>query len=109
MKFFPTDGNARTTSLCPVLGKMFAEIRTGLCPWILQHPVGKKIPISFIGPRPYVVYPTPTKPTISGSEFLVIKVLAQKFKFLPDFKPARAYDITKKNGSTYGMVWSVRH
>ena len=82
---------------------MFAEVRQGLCPWILQHPIGKKIPISFIGPKPYIKY----KPTIGGSEFLVIKMLAQKFKFLPDFKPARAFDVTKKNGSTYGMVWSV--
>ena len=83
---------------------MFAITRQGLCPWILQHPIGKKIPISFIGPQPYIKY----KPTIGGSEFLVIKTLAQKFRFLPDFKPERSYDVTKKNGSTSGMVWSVR-
>ena len=99
-----SDGNGKTISLCPVLGKMFAITRQGLCPWILQHPIGKKIPISFIGPQPYIKY----KPTIGGSEFLVIKTLAQKFRFLPDFKPERSYDVTKKNGSTTGMVWSVR-
>ena len=83
---------------------MYAEVRPGLCPWILQHPVGKKITISFIGTQPYIKY----RPTIGGSEFLVIKMLAEKFRFLPDFKPERAFDVTKKNGSTYGMVWSVR-
>ena len=96
-------GEVGTTSLCPVLGKMFAEVRQGLCPLILQHPVGKKIPISFIGTQPYIKY----TPTIGGSEFLVVKMLAKKYRFLPDFKPERAFDVTKKNGSTYGMVWSV--
>ena len=76
----------------------------GLCPWILKHPIGKRIPISFIGPEPYIKY----RPTIGGSEFLVIKSLAQKFRFLPDFKPERSFDVTKKNGTTSGMVWSVR-
>ena len=96
-------GEVRTTSLCPVLGKMFAEVWQGLCPLILQNPVGKKIPISFIGTQPYIKY----APTIGGSEFLVVKMLAKKYRFLPDFKPERAFDVTKKNGSTYGMVWSV--
>ena len=86
------DGDEKTTSICPVLGNIFAQVRPGLCPWILQHPIGKKIPISFIGPQPYIKY----KPTIGGSEFLVIKSLAQKFRFLPDFKPERSFDVTKK-------------
>ena len=92
----------KTRSLCPVLGKTFAEVRMGLCPHILQHPAGKKIPISFIGPQPYIKY----KPSIGGSEFIVIRMLARKFGFLPDFKPERAFDVTKKNGSIQ-MIWSV--
>ena len=98
------DGIAKTAFLCPVLGKMFPEVRAGLCPKTLQHPAGKRIPISFIGPQPYIKW----EPTIGGSEFLVIKMLAQKLRFLPEFKPEQAFDVTKKNGSTYGMVWSVR-
>ena len=94
-----------TKSLCPVLGKAFAEVWLGLCPSILQDPRDKRIPVSFIGPEPYIKY----KPTIGGSEFLALKMLAQKFKFLPDFRPEVAIDVTKKNGSTYGMVWSVRN
>ena len=98
-----SDGEAATKSLCPVLGKTFAELRLGLCPVILQDPKEKKLPVSFIGPKPYIKY----KPTIDGSDFLVVKILAQKFKFLPDFKQERTFDVTRKNGSTYGMVWSV--
>ena len=79
---------------------MFPEVRQGLCPWILQHPRGKTIPIAFIGPEPYIKY----KPIIGGSDFLVIKMLSKKFRFLPEFKPKRTIDVTKKNG----MVWSVR-
>ena len=56
----------------------------------------------------FIRYPSPTNPKIGGSEFLVIKTLAKKFRFLPDFKPEKAFDVTKKNGTTYGMVWSVR-
>ena len=93
-----------TKSLCPGLGKIYAEVRLGLCPANLQDPEEKTIPVSFIGPQPYIKY----KPTIGGSDFLVLMMLAQKFKFKPDFKQELAIDLTRKNGSTYGMVWTVR-
>ena len=80
----------------------------GLCPWIYNHPLGKQIPISFIGPEPYIKYPTPANPNIGGSEFEVIKILATKFRFLPKPKPEKAFDVVKTNTSTYGMLYSVR-
>ena len=91
------------TYLCPVLGKVYAEISRVLCPSELQYPMGKTLLISFIGISPFIKY----KP-IGGSEFLVIKILAQKFGFFPKFVPERAFDVTKANGTIYGMVHRVK-
>ena len=94
---------SRKTYLCPVLGKAHAEIHHDKCLSELQHPNGKTLPISFIGIVPYIKHNP-----FGGSEPLVIQMLAKKYGFLPNFVPERAYDVTKVNGTTYGMVHRVR-
>ena len=69
----------------------------------MKHPNGKLLPISFIGIVPYI-----KQNPFGGSETLVIKMLAKKYGFLPSFIPERAYDVTKANGTTFGMVHRVR-
>ena len=43
----------------------------GLCPWIFDHPLGKQLPISFISPEPFIVYPSKENPNLGGSELEV--------------------------------------
>ena len=92
-----TDGNIMTTSICPVLGKKHAQIFNGFCPLRVQNPRGKKLQISFIGQSPYVIY-NPTR----GSDFLVINMLAEKLKFIPQFIPEKSYD-----GKMSGLIYQV--
>ena len=61
------------------------------------------MPISFIGIPPFIKYNP-----FGGSELLVTQILAEKFGFWPKFVPERAFDVTKVNGTTYGMVHRVR-
>ena len=93
---------SRSTYLCPVLGKAHAELQQIKCQPELQHPNGKTLSVSFIGQEPYIKY----KP-FGGSEPLVIQILANKFGFQPNFVLERAFDVTKANGTTYGMVHRV--
>ena len=61
------------------------------------------MPISLIGPQPYIKYNP-----LGGSELLVTRILAEKFGFLPNLIPEQAFDVTKANGTTFGMVHRVR-
>ena len=90
------------TSLCPVVGKRWAQVVNGACPKHTQSPHGKELNISFIGPPPFITY----KP-IGGSDFLLMRLLAQKFNFRPKFIPERSYGIVKDNGTLYGMLHTV--
>ena len=72
------------------------------CSSRLQHPRGKVIPISFIGIVPFIKYNP-----LGGSEFMVTQILAKKFGFMPNFLPERAFDVTRANGTTHGMVHRV--
>ena len=99
------DGENVTTCLCPVLGKTYAHTYYGMCPDHLQKPYGKELKISFIGVRPYI---NPYNRLIEGSDFLVAKLLAEKFKFRPEFLPEKAFDVVKRNGQLYGMLHRVR-
>ena len=92
-----------TMSFCPVLGKEHPQIHSGPCPWHLQSPLRKKLSISFIGLEPYIRY----RPTIGGSDFELIKILAKRYRFLPQFIPERSYDSIEINGTFSGMVYSV--
>ena len=71
----------RTKSLCPELGKKHAKFYEGMCPKHTSSPKGKKLAISFAGTRPYIMTYAP----ISGSDYLVTRLLAQKHGFIPRF------------------------
>ena len=85
------------------MGQSYAEISEVRCVSELQHPRGKTIPVSFIGIPPFIKLNP-----LGGSELLVTQILAEKFGFLPKLIPERAFDVTKINGTTYGMVHRVR-
>ena len=92
------------THLCPVLGKPYTEKFKKRCPTELKKANGKTLPISFIGIMPYIKYNP-----FGGSEPLIIRMLAKKHEFIPNFVAEQAYDRTKlDNGTTYGMVHRVR-
>ena len=94
---------SRTKYLCPVLGKAYAEIHPVKCPSKLQQPNGKSLLVSFIAIEPYIRYNP-----FGGSDYLVLQMLAKKYDFLTSLVPERAFDVTKVNGTTYGMVHRVR-
>ena len=80
------------TSLCPTLGKKYAQIHEGTCPVHLQKPANKMLPILFFGAYPFVKWPEDYGENIfGGSEFLVMKTLANKHKFTPKFHRAKNY------------------
>ena len=82
---------------------MDAEEYTGRqCPSHMQEPYGKTLNISFVGLPPFITYNP-----IGGSEFLVTNILARKFKFIPNYIPAKSWDTFQENQSTYGMVHQV--
>ena len=85
--FVPKDEKSKIISLCPTLGQMYAELQTGICSSICQSPVRKILPVSFIGPYPYIKYTNP----FGGSDFMVMKIFALKFGFRPTFHPERSY------------------
>ena len=95
------------TSLCPALGKKYALIHEGTCPVHLQKPANKVFNIFFIGLNPYIKYPK-DHGKLGGSDFLVMKLLAMKHRFTPNFIPAKAIDIAETNGTQYGLVYQVK-
>ena len=82
-------------------------IYQGTCPVQLQKPANKLLPIFFIGPVPFIKYPKDFD-KLGGSEFLVMKLLAKKHKFIPNLRPAKSMDIVKTNGTQYGLVYQVK-
>ena len=94
-----------TSSLCPVLGKMKAQVYIGMCPWHTESPHQKEIKVSFYGPRPYITYIP-----VGGSDFTVIRLFAKKHGFIPKFIPARSADIVKANGKATGLLhWVIEN
>ena len=91
-----------TTYLCPALGKVHAELHHDKCHPTLLNPLGKNLQVSYIGINPYIKHNP-----FGGSEYKVVRLLSEKFGFLPHFVPERTFDITKSNGTTYGMVYRV--
>ena len=98
-----TDENAVMTSLCPKLGKRYAERIKGSCPFHMQLPFGKTLNISFIGSPPYVIYNP-----LGGSDFLVTKILAKKFHFIPNFIPSKNNDAIQDNDASSSNVYQVK-
>ena len=90
-------------SLCPVLGQVHAELHDGPCPKDLKKPQGKELKVSFIGISPFVQYSP-----IGGSEFLLVKILADKYNFFPKYIPEKSADMVQKNGTFHGMFYRVR-
>ena len=82
------------------------HIHQGNFPLDLQKPVNKVLTIFFIGSQPFVKYPKEYG-KLGGSEFLVMKVLAKKHKFTPNFLPAKRFFIEEINGTKYGLVYQV--
>ena len=85
------------------MGKKYGQLLNGLCPEHAQSPQGKELNISFIGPEPFITYDP-----IGGSDFLVIKILAEKFNFIPKFIAEKSMDMVVSNGTSHGMVYKVR-
>ena len=100
---FPLE-ESEITSLCPVLGTMHAQMYHGMCPLHLQSPFEKEIQVSFIGGRPFITYDP-----IGGSAFTVTRLFAKKYGFKPIFLPARAVDVARSNGTTFGMFHRVKN
>ena len=93
-------------SLCPTLGKKYALIYHDTCPAHLQKPDNKILPVFFIGINPFIKSPQ-VYGKLGGSEFLVMKVLAMKHKFIPNLIPAKGFDIHETNGTKFGLVYQV--
>ena len=100
--FFLADGSWVLTSLCPTLGKMYAQEYFGVCPLHLQEPFGKTFNISFAGVSPFII-----NNPIGGSDFIVTNLLAKKYHFIPKYIPARSWDKVDKSNKTFGMVHQV--
>ena len=66
-----------------------------------QEPFGKTLSIAFVGYPPFISYDP-----VGGSDFMVIKLLANKYQFIPKFTPARSWDDIHRENKTkiYGMV-----
>ena len=63
---------------------MYAKDFKGQCPSHMQEPFGKTLKISFMGAPPHVIYNP-----LGGSDFIVTKILAKKFNFIPKFISAK--------------------
>ena len=96
-------GSWISTSLCPALGKMYAQEHSGACSGHLQEPYGKTLNISFIGTPPYITYNP-----VGGTEFILTALMAKKFQFVPKYVPALTYDPVEDHDlSLVGMVSSL--
>ena len=85
------------------MGRAYGQKYNGPCPLHLQLPFGKQLQVSYIGTKPYIDYDP-----LGGIDFLIVNILAEKFKFQPEYIPERAYDVVKENGTMYGMLHRVR-
>ena len=92
-----------TTALCPVIGKRYPEMHKGSCPTSNQRLAGKRLKVSFIGIEPYIKRTRPP----SGSEILILEVMAEKMNFSFDLIPARGFDVREINGTKVGMLHRV--
>ena len=89
--------------MCPVLGKRYPKLMDGVCPTQLQSPIGKHIPITYIGTPPYIL-----GAGADGTDVRAINMLAEKHKFKPILTPTPQYLImTFENGTKYGKKYQV--
>ena len=94
-----------------MLGQRYPVLEEGVCPSYLQSPIGKVLPISYIGDPPFIRSDSLTDDNsvpIGGSEFLVVKVLAKKFGFTAKFRFGEVYShIKTEDGEWLGTVAQV--
>ena len=83
---------------------MYAEEFKGSCPSHLQEPSGKTLNISFLSNPPYVIYNS-----LVGSDFLVIKILANKFRFNPKFIFSKYLVALDTDEASSSMVYQVKY
>ena len=83
---------------------MYAQVYPGACPVHLQEPFKKTLNISFIGPSPFITYNP-----VGGSAFIVMALLANKHKFIPNYTPAKGFGIVEENNTKFGMLHKVTH
>ena len=93
------DMKMRVRSLCPALGEPYAEMYYGRCPKLLQSPYKKNFNVTFVGTEPFIddddfeIEHHDSIDSYVGSEFTVMKIFAEKFKFFPNFMPeTESYD-----------------
>ena len=99
-----TESSKQIMSLCPALGMQYAEIHNSICPWHLQHPSGKSLPISFIGTYPFITYNP-----IGGRDLKVIAALAKKFRFLPNLIPMQSFGSGTDGQGMNNLISKVSH
>ena len=82
----------------PSLGKRHALVFRDFCPYDLQNPFGKEINVSFFMSPPFSM-PSPA----SGSDFLILKLLARKFGLVPRFNVEKFGDSIGNDGLIYSV------
>jgi hypothetical protein len=99
-------GYLKMTSLCPTVGKGLSVKQNGLCPTLSTSLHGKSILLSYIGVKPYIYMHSQP---VTGSDILILNLLAHKFKFSYTLKQETSFDWVKgKNGSNSGLIYAVR-
>ena len=95
------------TSLCPALGRKYAQLVAGMCPAILQKPQGKTMPVTYFGSPPYIIS-NKKKQLVGGTDLEILNIYAKKFGFTPKVRKEIFFDIINVNGTKRGLVGSVR-
>ena len=85
------------------MGKRYAQLTNGDCPKHAQELHGKEINITWAGTPPFISWRRPGY----GSDFLIVKLLAEKFGFTTNFLREHIVDIEISNGTYAGMLYRV--
>ena len=85
------------------MGKRYAQLTNGDCPKHAQELNGKELNITWAGTPPFISWHRPGY----GSDFLVVKLLAEKFGFTTNFLREHIVDIEISNGTYAGMLYRV--
>jgi hypothetical protein len=87
-------------------GSKLSLTHNGLCPSSTTSLNGRSISVSYIGIKPYL--DMRAKP-VTGSDIIILNLLARQFNFTFELKGERTFDWVKgKNGSNSGLIHSVR-
>ena len=89
------------------MGKKYAMVVHGMCPSSLQSPLGKDLPVSFMGSPPYI-FSNKKEELVGGTDLEILNIYAKKFEFTPRLRKEPVFDIKEINGTKRGLVGSVR-